>query len=193
MVYSVSVGYSDVDASYNSPNMLENQSTILSSIDSIDTTNSLESLESVSPRSVSVSPRSVPVSPAGYRYRRDLNSIRRRLDFSISPVPQDRVNAANYAYATIRMSLSSQNHPQYSQDKPGFVCDNNDNCDATDATDAAHTHSSNCGVCYDVLAKNSNRVYTVCGHLFCVRCILIWSNHDNSCPLCRRPLVNKDN
>jgi hypothetical protein len=112
------------------------------------------------------------------------------LDFSISPVPQHRVNAANYAYATIRMSLSSQNHPQYSQDKPGFVCDNNDNCDATDA---AHTHSSNCGVCYDVLAKNSNRVYTVCGHLFCVRCILIWSNHDNSCPLCRRPLVNKDN
>lgn len=189
MVYSVSVGYSDVDASYNSPDMLGNQSTILSSIGSCDGSNSIliESPESVSPRSVPVSPRSVPVSPAGYRYSQDLQSIRRRLDFSISPIPHSEGNVVNYASATFRMSLSSHNQPQPSAYKSCLVSEMNENSDAADAADAAK-----CGVCYDFLPKNSNRVYTICGHLFCVRCILIWNNHDNSCPLCRKPLVSEE-
>lgn len=195
MVYSVSVSHLNVDASYNSPDMLGNQSTILSSIGSCDSSNSIliESPESVSPRSVSpesVSPRSVPVSPAGYRYRQDLQSIRRRLDFSISPIPHNQANVVNYASATFRMSLSSHN-------QPCLVSEMNENDDAAatgadDAGAADAAYSSKCGVCYDFLPKNSNRVYTICGHLFCVRCILIWNNHDNSCPLCRKPLVSEE-
>lgn len=183
MVYSVSVSHSNVDASYNSPDILGNQSTILSSIGSCDSSNSIliESPRSVSPRSVS--PRSVPVSPAVYRYRQDLQSIRRRLDFSISPIPHNQANTVNYASATFRMSLSSHN-------QPCLVCEMNEIAGA--AAGAGAAYSSKCGVCYDFLPKNSNRVYTICGHLFCVRCILIWNNHDNSCPLCRKPLVSED-
>jgi hypothetical protein len=48
---------------------------------------------------------------------------------------------------------------------------------------------STCSVCYDILPQSANRVYTLCGHLFCVKCILNWNDQQNTCPLCRKALI----
>ena len=46
-----------------------------------------------------------------------------------------------------------------------------------------------CCVCYDPLPIRSNHVFTACGHLFCVKCLLGWVSCSNksvaTCPICR--------
>lgn len=44
-----------------------------------------------------------------------------------------------------------------------------------------------CCVCYDSLPVRSNHVFTACGHLFCVKCLLGWTHNKpvSSCPICR--------
>jgi hypothetical protein len=51
-----------------------------------------------------------------------------------------------------------------------------------------------CAICY----KNNNNEYkTECDHIFCIECILKWSNTNiykgssSSCPICRQPISNK--
>lgn len=46
-----------------------------------------------------------------------------------------------------------------------------------------------CGICYDRLFPRENHVYTQCGHLFCVKCFLRWSDTSLTCPMCRREIV----
>jgi hypothetical protein len=36
----------------------------------------------------------------------------------------------------------------------------------------------------------SNHIFTVCGHLFCVKCLLNWNNNSSTCPLCREKLYD---
>ena len=45
-----------------------------------------------------------------------------------------------------------------------------------------------CSVCYNVLPARSNHVFTLCGHLFCVRCVLKWWDTNSTCPICRAEL-----
>jgi len=49
-----------------------------------------------------------------------------------------------------------------------------------------------CGVCYDSLPVGSNHVFTVCGHLFCVKCLLTWWDTSPDCPMCRAKLLVRD-
>jgi hypothetical protein len=51
-----------------------------------------------------------------------------------------------------------------------------------------------CGVCYQLLTERRNHVFTLCGHLFCVQCLLKWWNTSSTCPICRAALliVNED-
>ena len=49
-----------------------------------------------------------------------------------------------------------------------------------------------CGVCYAFLPVRSNHVFTVCGHLFCVKCILTWWESSTKCPMCRAEIMNFD-
>lgn len=46
-----------------------------------------------------------------------------------------------------------------------------------------------CGICYDPLFPRENHVFTKCGHLFCVKCFLRWSDTSLTCPMCRREMV----
>lgn len=49
-----------------------------------------------------------------------------------------------------------------------------------------------CNVCYKQLPLRANHVFTECGHLFCVKCLLIWDIQSSTCPVCRKPLYEKD-
>ena len=42
-----------------------------------------------------------------------------------------------------------------------------------------------CNVCYMVLPPRSNHVFTPCGHLFCVKCMLLWWDTTTTCAMCR--------
>lgn len=46
-----------------------------------------------------------------------------------------------------------------------------------------------CNICYDLLPVRSNHVFTVCGHLFCVKCLLRWWDTSSSCPMCRAEIL----
>ncbi len=49
-----------------------------------------------------------------------------------------------------------------------------------------------CGVCYSHLPLHSNHVFTLCGHLFCLRCLLKWWDNATTCPNCRAELLEQD-
>ncbi len=49
-----------------------------------------------------------------------------------------------------------------------------------------------CGVCYSQLPLYANHVFTLCGHLFCLRCLLKWWDNSTTCPLCRAELFADD-
>lgn len=49
-----------------------------------------------------------------------------------------------------------------------------------------------CSVCYQTLPLRSNHVFTICGHLFCVRCLLIWWDTATTCPMCRADILEEE-
>lgn len=56
----------------------------------------------------------------------------------------------------------------------------------------AQTSVGECNVCYESLPVRSNHVFTVCGHLFCVKCLLKWWDTASSCPVCRCEILKLD-
>jgi len=61
------------------------------------------------------------------------------------------------------------------------------------ASASAHANTvGDCSVCYAALPPRSNHVFTLCGHLFCVRCLLKWWDTSSSCPICRADLLERD-
>ena len=61
------------------------------------------------------------------------------------------------------------------------------------ASASAHANTvGDCSVCYAVLPPRSNHIFTLCGHLFCVRCLLKWWDTSSSCPICRADLFERD-
>lgn len=46
-----------------------------------------------------------------------------------------------------------------------------------------------CTVCYDALPLRSNHVFTQCGHLFCVKCFISWTDTSVTCPMCRAKII----
>ena len=47
-----------------------------------------------------------------------------------------------------------------------------------------------CNVCYMALPKRSNHVFTPCGHLFCVKCMLLWWDTSSTCAMCRGEILD---
>jgi len=45
-----------------------------------------------------------------------------------------------------------------------------------------------CCICYDALPTRTNHIFTVCGHLFCVKCLFNWNYSSSTCPMCRKSL-----
>lgn len=62
--------------------------------------------------------------------------------------------------------------------------DNNDNDDDDTVGD--------CSVCYASLPLRANHVFTTCGHLFCVKCLLTWWLTSPSCPMCRANILDQE-
>jgi len=48
-----------------------------------------------------------------------------------------------------------------------------------------------CSVCYLELPARANHVFTVCGHLFCVKCFITWCGSSNACPMCRTAIMQR--
>ena len=49
-----------------------------------------------------------------------------------------------------------------------------------------------CGVCYTNLPLRANHIFTMCGHLFCVRCVFTWWDTATTCPICRAELFQHE-
>ena len=47
-----------------------------------------------------------------------------------------------------------------------------------------------CNVCYMALPPRSNHVFTPCGHLFCVKCMLLWWDTSTTCAMCRGEILD---
>jgi len=99
--------------------------------------------------------------------------VRRRLDFSslsLSPIVP-------------RSSSPPPSRPPTSTERI-LVCD--DDCSS------ACCSVGECGVCYMTLPLRSNHMFTMCGHLFCVRCVLKWWDTATTCPICRAELFQHE-
>ncbi len=101
-------------------------------------------------------------------------NVRRRLDFSslsLSPI--------------VPRSSSSPppSRPPTSTERI-LVCD--DDCSS------ACCSVGECGVCYMNLPLRSNHIFTMCGHLYCVRCFLKWWDTATTCPICRAELFQHE-
>lgn len=49
-----------------------------------------------------------------------------------------------------------------------------------------------CNVCYASLPARSNHIFTLCGHLFCVKCLLTWWDTSSTCPMCRAEILEEE-
>lgn len=49
----------------------------------------------------------------------------------------------------------------------------------------------NCSICFEEIT-NKNKCTTSCNHQFCLECILIHFQQNNSCPLCRTNLISNE-
>ena len=48
-----------------------------------------------------------------------------------------------------------------------------------------------CPICFEVIKKDEDIVETACGHKFCKKCLNIWTELEDTCPLCREILEDK--
>ena len=123
------------------------------------------------------------ISPVLVRPRRIENqmfdSVRRRLNFSVSPILTRQLLHSDASIPAIHIS-SDSTMVANATFSTSLTSPNMGNVECEDST---------CSVCYDILPQTANRVYTLCGHLFCVKCILNWTDQQNTCPLCRRALI----
>ena len=96
--------------------------------------------------------------------------VRRRLDFS------------SLSLSPIVPRSSSSPPPSFTERI--LVCD--DDCSS------ACCSVGECGVCYMTLPLHANHIFTMCGHLFCVRCVLKWWDTATTCPICRAELFHHE-
>ncbi len=125
-------------------------------------------------------PDSAPDSGTGSRMQMISRTVARRIDFSVSPPSTPRRNVCDDA--SVRLAPET------------------DHCETSPVPshhrDTEHEEASAvvgvCSVCYDVLPLRANHIYTMCGHLFCVKCLFTWGQQNLTCPMCRKPLYEVD-
>ena len=61
---------------------------------------------------------------------------------------------------------------------------------SSSSSSSATSSVGDCVICYDSLPLRSNHVFTVCGHLYCVKCFLTWWDTSINCPMCRANLFD---
>jgi hypothetical protein len=93
------------------------------------------------------------------------NNVRRRLDISFSRLMED----GEISPVSFTVSASASASRTLSGGSVGGCC-----------------------VCYTNLPLRANHVFTMCGHLYCVRCLLKWWDTSSTCPVCRAELYEPD-
>ena len=103
--------------------------------------------------------------------------VRRVLDFSTD------------TFSTVGFASASELSPPPSWESTfntiGSMPDDHDDGHDDDHDDTV----GDCSVCYASLPLRANHVFTSCGHLFCVKCLLTWWLTSPSCPMCRTNLL----
>jgi len=117
---------------------------------------------------VSMSPRRLfaPPPPAA-----GLDNICRRLEPSFAGL-MDELSPVSFASVAAAASTA--------RGGGGDVCGIDCVC--------SHCSVGECGVCYENLPLRTNHIFTMCGHLYCVRCLLKWWDTSTTCPVCRAEL-----
>jgi hypothetical protein len=100
--------------------------------------------------------------------------VRRRLDFSSLSLSPIVPRSPPLPPTTMTMTMTERI----------LVCD--DDCSS------ACCSVGECGVCYMTLPLRANHMFTMCGHLFCVRCVLKWWDTATTCPICRAELFQHE-
>lgn len=100
--------------------------------------------------------------------------VRRRLDFSSLSLSPIIPRSPPLPPTTMTMTTTERI----------LVCD--DDCSS------ACCSVGECGVCYMTLPLRANHIFTMCGHLFCVRCVLKWWDTATTCPICREELFQHE-
>jgi hypothetical protein len=130
--------------------------------------------------SVSISPRVLFSDSSTFRHR---DYPRQRLDFSsfdlaaeLSPVSFTGSSSAVLSAPFEPTTMASATHAAH-----------------TTAADDCHCSSvGDCSVCYSRLPLRANHVFTLCGHLFCVKCLLKWWDNATTCPICRAEIFEQE-
>jgi hypothetical protein len=116
-------------------------------------------------------------------------SVRRQLDFSVSVSHSVSVSPPTSPRILVEVGNESS--------VPVSPISLDSNAVVVVVADGASVSSSEefigeCSVCYDPLPLRSNHIYTVCGHLFCVKCLFRWGIQNPTCPFCREKLYCHD-
>ena len=110
--------------------------------------------------------------------------VARRLDFSLLVLDDSNDFHLSPVVLADSISMSRDGSSIIVSTNEKEVCESNCNCSSCCV--------GQCGVCYTNLPLRANHMFTLCGHLFCVRCILKWWNSSTTCPICRAELYDAD-
>ena len=138
----------------------------------------MDAADAAAEESNSVSPRSPQPQS-----RHQLLSVARRLDFSSIALQEEEEEEEEEEVSPISHATLSVASWECAVAFPIWN-------DGTEL-ELKKTESSvgECNVCYEALPARSNHVFTVCGHLFCVKCLLRWWDTSSSCPMCRAEIL----
>ena len=123
--------------------------------------------------SVSISPRVLFSDSSTFRHR---DYPRQRLDFSSFDLAAELSPVSFTGSSSAILSASFQ---------PTMAS-------ATHAADDCHCSVGDCSVCYSRLPLRANHIFTMCGHLFCVKCLLKWWDNATTCPICRAEIFEQE-
>lgn len=124
----------------------------------------------------SISPRIL--FPSSHSIRRE--EVARRLDFyssgEWSPIPLPSSSSSASASASVA-SWEAAQPIMITTPMPILTTESEDTV-------------GDCSVCYLSLPKRSNHIFTKCGHLFCVKCMLVWWDTSSTCAMCRAEILD---
>ncbi len=136
-----------------------------------------EGEEESSTISVSVSPRVLfPVSNSGRLHGGGGVYPRQRLDFSSFDLTSE-LSPVSFTGSTTAAAQPIQSMNEKCHD---------DECDCSSCS------VGECSICYSKLPLRANHVFTMCGHLFCVKCLLKWWDTATTCPICRAEIFEEE-
>lgn len=115
-------------------------------------------------------------------------------DGSVSPLVQRRLEFPLFDASPISMSSfrTNSSFPRFGASATRQLSLENSVEASSSSSSSSPRHIGECSVCYRLLPLRSNHIFTLCGHLFCVRCVLKWWDTNMTCPVCRADLFEEE-